>query len=170
MQMGRRGWLGTRAGERGTTGCAHRVPQTARGRAASVVRWHRVPHCARQSVQADLITRRPGQGRLSQAIEAPSVAHVTTIRPPSRRDLPGDPRRVRAPSGRQRRTSSACEMRPSEIQAIFDSLVSVQSLANWRCQRLRRLLGEASSSRCRSWVWIGVISAWSRSRSWCSCW
>ena len=107
--MGRRGWLGTRAGERGTTGCAHRVPQTARGRAASVVRWHRVPHCARQSVQADLITRRPGQDRLSQAIEAPSVAHVTTIRPPSRRDLPGDPRRVRAPSGRQRRTSSACE-------------------------------------------------------------
>jgi hypothetical protein len=42
-------------------------------------------------------------------------------------------------------------------------------LANWRCQRLRRLLGEARWSSFRSSVWTWEISAWSRSRSWCSC-
>ncbi len=39
--------------------------------AASVVRRHRVPYCARQVVQADLITRRPGQGRLSRRSKLP---------------------------------------------------------------------------------------------------
>ena len=36
----------------------------------------------------------PRSGSAVQAIEAPSVTHVTTIRPPSRRDPPGDPRRA----------------------------------------------------------------------------
>ena len=37
--------------------------------------------------------------------------------------------------------------------------------ANRRCQRVRLLFGEASWSSARSWVWIGAISAASRSWS-----
>ena len=168
--MGRRGWLGTRAGERGTTGRAHRVPQTGRGRAASVVRRHRVPHCARQNVQADLIIRDAPVRVDCPGDRSPSVAHVATIRPPAPDVPPGDPRQAghrHAASGEQAQPAKRGRVRSKLSSTAF---VSVQSPANWRCQRLRRLLGEASSSRCRRWVWIGVISAWSRSRSWCSCW
>ena len=60
-------------------------------------------------------------GSAVQAIEAPSVAHVARIRPPARR-APGGSLAGRPLSGRQRRQAQPAGTRPSEIQAIYDSL------------------------------------------------
>ena len=98
--MGRRGWLGTRAGERGTTGL--RIGWFKR----LVVALQRrppigSPHCARQNVQADLVIG-DAPVRVGSPGDRSSLGSARSEDPSARqtcpRGIPGGPATVRPPA------------------------------------------------------------------------